>query len=982
MLGSIYSGITGLRNFQDQLDIVANNIANVNTVGYKGSRATFQTLLFQTLRSGVAPQNQLGGINPLQIGTGSQLASIDKLMTQGSPMSTGKVTDLMIQGEGFFILSDGTDQYYTRAGNFTRDYNGFFLEPATGMKLQGWTAKFDEEGNRFIDTNEPIGDIQVSANQIMEATETSFVALANNLNAGVGIQDTTIVVKSTTGESIPIKFSFTRDMSSEENKDKNVYNWTASVVGSDYKFTLYDSSGVSITSTDQINGKVELDDAGNVISWVNYDNNGVPIDDSKISIFDINGEIVDGNGAPVSLKSAAPVSAELGGNISVVDNNNNAVYYDPTSTKVSFIDTDNDGYADRVKITLTTEDGDSLTFEKDEADFAIGTADGKISFGEFRSLMSTGIEHKDVNEVVDYTLKGLQLTGGTDSDILTIQTISDLKSEIVPKPVITSALVPAMLEGSISMKKGGKQVYFPPENIKVSFKDTNNDTKTDQVEIILKDSDGDVLTLTKDEADFGDGNGEITIKEFNDLMLETGSGVTDGTYTLKGLELTGGDGSDTIDVQYLDDVQSVGVPVPADAATPVSSNLTGSIGVTDNTTGETVYYDPEDIDIEFVGTEVSITLTKKDGTPLTFTVDATSFGDNDGKFSIEEFNDLLSNGIPVDTDGDGNDDYTLTGLRLVGDSDTYIVNNQTLSDLKSVREMIQTPLGGPIRFTDLNNPTNFSEADYINPSVTTSTVVYDSLGNPYNVYLRFSKIDANTWYWKAELEDGHPLFKSTTDGQLLDDPAEGVIAFDANGNIAATQWKINSDGTIDQTIGDGDDGAAGFWFDPAKVGAALNDEVDPESAAAAGPVNVSINFQELSQFFAENSIAVTEQDGNAQGTLESFAIDNNGQIIGSFTNGLTASLGQIALATFNNPEGLSATANSMYAMSANSGTPQIGVSGVGGRGSINSGALEMSNVDLAEEFTNMIIAQRGFQANSRSITTADAILNEIINIKR
>ncbi|PNR92612.1 flagellar hook-basal body complex protein [Petrotoga sp. HWHPT.55.6.3] len=961
MLGSIYSGITGLRNFQDQLDIVANNIANVNTVGYKGSRATFQTLLFQNLRSGMAPQNQLGGINPMQIGAGSQLASIDKIMTQGSPMSTGKVTDLMIQGEGFFILSDGTDQYYTRAGNFTRDYNGFFLEPATGMKLQGWTAQVDEEGNRFIDTNEPIGDIQVSANQIMEATETSFVALANNLNAGVGIQDTTIVVKSTTGESIPIKFSFTRDMSSEENKDKNVYNWTASVVGSDYKFALYDSSTGYLTSTNEITGKVELDNTGNVINWVNYDGRGVPIDNSKISI----NEIVDKNGAPVSLEAAAPVSAELLGSISVKDSSGNAVYYDPTSTKVSFIDTDNDGDANQVKITLTMEGGTTLTFTAEDAD--------GFTIGEFNTLLATGIEHKDVNGVVDYTLTGLKLTGGADTDILTIQTISDLKSQIDPKSVITSALVPATLEGSISMTNGsGDPVYFPPQNIKVSFNGTD-------VTITLKDSDGDVLTLTKNETDFGDGNGEITIKEFNDLMLETGSGVTNGTYTLKGLKLTGGADTDTIDVQVLDGVQSVSIPEPASAevATPVSATLTGSITLTDETTGETVYYDPENIDIEIKGTVFSITLTKKDGTILTFTKDATSFGNNDAEISIEEFNDLLSEGI-VDESGT----YTLTGLHLVGDSDTYTINNQSLSDLKSVREMIQTPLGGAIRLTDLNNPTNFSEAEYVNPSVTTSTVVYDSLGNPYNVYLRFSKIDANTWYWKAELEDGHPLFKSTTDGQLLDDPAEGVIAFDANGNIAATQWKINPDGTIDQDLKDGDNGAAGFWFDPAKVGAALNDEVDPESAAAAGPVNVSINFQELTQFFAENSIAVTEQDGNAQGTLESFAIDNNGLIIGSFTNGLAAPLGQIALATFNNPEGLSATGNSMYAMSPNSGTPQIGISGVGGKGSINSGALEMSNVDLAEEFTNMIIAQRGFQANSRSITTADAILNEIINIKR
>ncbi|ABX30857.1 protein of unknown function DUF1078 domain protein [Petrotoga mobilis SJ95] len=702
MLRSMYSGITGLRNFQDQLDIVANNIANVNTVGYKGSRATFQTTLFQTLSAGNAPQNQLGGTNPMQIGLGSQLASIDKLMTQGSPMSTGKATDLMIQGEGFFILSDGIGQYYTRAGNFTRDYNGFFVDPASGMKLQGWTAKIDQEGNRTIDTNDPIGDIQISSGQVMAAKQTSFVRLAHNLNAGAGIQDTTIVVKSTTGENIPVKFSFKRDMS-EENKDKNVYNWTASVVGSEYKFAVDDGSG-NLTSTNQISGKVELDDTGNVISWVNYDEDGDPLAESKISIYDINGEIVDqyGDSVPVDINAGA------------------------------------------------------------------GTA-----------------------------------------------------------------------------------------------------------------------------------------------------------------------------------------------------TLTGSIRVTDSA-GEAVYYDPEDIDISFDASGNPTITLNIDGTPVNFTGPASTVG---------EFNDLLTTGI---TSGD----YTLTGLRLTGASDADTIDGQGFTGLKSVREMIQPPSGGAIRFTDLNNPTNFSEANYISPSVTTSTVVYDSLGNPYNTYLKFTKIDANTWYWKAELEDGTPLYKSTADGQLLDDSAEGVIAFDSNGNIAATQWKINPDGTIDQTIGDGDDGAAGFWFDPAELGAALNPSVDPQSAAGAGPVNVSINFQELSQFFAENSIAVTEQDGNAQGTLESFAINTNGQIIGSFTNGLTAPLGQVALATFNNPEGLSATGNSMYAMSSNSGLPQIGVSGVGGRGSINPGALEMSNVDLAEEFTNMIIAQRGFQANSRSITTADAILNELVNIKR
>ena len=703
MLRSMYSGITGLRNFQDQLDVVANNIANVNTIGFKGSRVTFQTTLFQTLNAGNAPQNMLGGTNPMQIGLGSRIASIDQIMTQGSPMSTGKATDMMIQGEGFFILSDGVGQYYTRAGNFTRDYNGFFVDPASGMKLQGWTARLTQDGQRVVDTNDPIGDIQISAGQVLPANQTSFVRLAHNLNAAAGLQDTTIVVKSALGENIPVRFSFKRDLT---NLNQNAYKWEAEILGSDFNFSVFNSTSGPLASSNTMNGRVVLDDNGNVISWVNYDATDQALSDTKISIFDVNGNVVGTNGETV---------------------------------------------------TVTTNAG--------------------------------------------------------------------------------------------------------------------------------------------------------------------------------------------------------------------NATLTGSIRVTNNITGEQVAYDPENIEIVFNGTnQVTFNLIDSDGNPLTFTE---SF-DN----TVGGFNNLLSSGIT-------SSDYTLTGLRLTGGNSGDTINTGTYNDLKSIREVIQPPSGGSLRLTDLNNPTNFAEAEYINPKVSTSTIVYDSLGNAYNVYLNFTKIDANTWHWKAELADGTPVYKTTAEGQMLNDPAEGVIAFDANGNIAATQWRIDSaTGIIDQTVGDGNDGSAGFWFDPAQAGAALNPAVDPASAAAAGPVLVSMNFQEVSQFAAPNSIAVTEQDGNAQGTLESFAINTNGQIIGSFTNGLTSILGQVALATFNNPEGLLAVGNSMYAMSSNSGLPQIGISGVGGRGTINPGALEMSNVDLAEEFTNMIIAQRGFQANSRSITTADQILNELVNIKR
>jgi flagellar hook protein FlgE len=251
------------------------------------------------------------------------------------------------------------------------------------------------------------------------------------------------------------------------------------------------------------------------------------------------------------------------------------------------------------------------------------------------------------------------------------------------------------------------------------------------------------------------------------------------------------------------------------------------------------------------------------------------------------------------------------------------------------------------------------------------------------VYTKFTKLDNNTWHWKAELDDGTPLKFLAQDGTRDDTrQAEGVIAFDGNGGIAATDWRLRDDGTIDSNSTDNDNGAAGFWFDPSEMGAALNPNSEPSSAAGAGPVQIEIDFNNITQFSSNHSIAVTEQDGNAEGTLESFAINEVGEIVGTFTNGSSDTLGKVGMATFNNPQGLMETGNSMYVQSSNSGLAQIGVAGVGGRGTLIPGALEMSNVDLAEEFTNMIVAQRGFQATSRIITTSDQILQELVNIKR
>lgn len=137
MLRSLYSGISGMRGFQTKLDVIGNNITNVNTVGFKKGRVMFQDILSQNIQGASAPTDTgKGGINPVQVGLGAQIASIDTVFSAGSPMTTSLPTDLSIEGDAFFMVKGAEDGpiYYTRAGNFTRDSEGYLVNPQ-GMKL-------------------------------------------------------------------------------------------------------------------------------------------------------------------------------------------------------------------------------------------------------------------------------------------------------------------------------------------------------------------------------------------------------------------------------------------------------------------------------------------------------------------------------------------------------------------------------------------------------------------------------------------------------------------------------------------------------------------------------------------------------------------------------------------------------------------------------------------------------------------------------
>jgi flagellar hook protein FlgE len=149
-----------------------------------------------------------------------------------------------------------------------------------------------------------------------------------------------------------------------------------------------------------------------------------------------------------------------------------------------------------------------------------------------------------------------------------------------------------------------------------------------------------------------------------------------------------------------------------------------------------------------------------------------------------------------------------------------------------------------------------------------------------------------------------------------------------------------------------------------------------------GDVELTFDVSGLTQFAGPSEARVSNANGSAAGNLRSYTVSNTGEIVGVFSNGLTEVLGQVALANFNNVEGLEKVGGSMFRSTTNSGLAQVGQAGTTGLGMITSGALEMSNVDLAQEFTNLVVAQRGFQANSRVITTSDEILQELVNLKR
>lgn len=180
MMRSLYAGVSGLQNHQVKMDVLGNNISNVNTIGFKKGRVTFQDMISQNMSGASKPTEELGGVNPKQVGLGMSVASIDTLHTQGSLQTTGVREDLAVQGEGFFVLKSGEKEVYTRAGAFGVDKDGTFVNPASGMKVQGWAAEV-VDGQSIVNTASDVGDLYIPIGGKDAAKATTEVEYACNL---------------------------------------------------------------------------------------------------------------------------------------------------------------------------------------------------------------------------------------------------------------------------------------------------------------------------------------------------------------------------------------------------------------------------------------------------------------------------------------------------------------------------------------------------------------------------------------------------------------------------------------------------------------------------------------------------------------------------------------------------------------------------------------------------------------------------------
>ena len=784
MMRSLWAGVTGLQAHQIAMDVEGNNIANVNTVGFKYSRANFDDLIYQTSRIATGPQNRHGGVNSMQIGLGVQTNSTTRIFKQGSLQTTDKQTDIALQGDGFFMVSPdgGKTTYYTRNGDFSRDSVGNFVDNG-GNIVQGWMR---DEVTGEIDPTRPIGDIKIPSGLTVPARATTNIALKGNLDSGNDVGN----------KKIPIY-----------QLDQH-HNWTDT-----------NKDGIKVDAE-----KHEENNVGENRFYVNK-NGEQKMTERGADL----GVLFNKNGDAYNLRTGQGIWAS----------------YADAKTKALNVGATPDGKfvpAKQLNITLNGEKIVASVASVSELASAIN-----------ERYTKTGVEASVINgnQLVLTNRNNLGTTAATRNIKMTVNPGNNIGNDFKTTNIITAY----------------QYIY---NKTQVNATHTYNDAVAREV------------TTTEDLREAMQRDARLWTNYTGTVVGNTpGPNIT---------------------------------PDPAAFAAALANNKNDGVEVTVNEHGQFQVKNPS----------------------------GDAFNSDDG----DDTDDTTGNIPPgtANTNADANDhnmNLTVTGL-------SNAANNVT-ENVKFTASM--APLSGSLSSGNATRVT-----DSLNMAAhSSSTDLFDSLGTKHNIKMDFVKrgyTPNGGTEWTMVIQVAEPN-RINPDGE----PANvitGYVRFNPDGSLATY-----SPASI--TFG-AQNGSAGGQHIELKLG-------------------TTAQMDGLASTDNDSSTADISQDGYASGELNGIRIDQSGTLVGSFTNGRSLGLAQVGVAKFSNNEGLSSEGGNLFSRTANSGDPVIGAAQTAGRGKISSSSLEMSNVDLSRSLTQLIVVQRGFQANSKTITTSDEMLNTLLQLK-
>jgi flagellar hook protein FlgE len=332
-------------------------------------------------------------------------------------------------------------------------------------------------------------------------------------------------------------------------------------------------------------------------------------------------------------------------------------------------------------------------------------------------------------------------------------------------------------------------------------------------------------------------------------------------------------------------------------------------------------------------------------------------GDNGNAYTRAGNFSFDSNGVLVSPDGFRVQGWTAT------DANGAIVTTGQPGDITVPPGVLRQP----VATATIGTVTNLNASAQVGDAFTTSVQIYDALGQSHLTTITYTNTGPGAWTWATTVEGGDVTGGTAGTPFTL---ASGTCTFDASGNLSATT--IAAPGT--------GGGAAPAAMDVSFTTPAWT------NGAAANTINWDItddnNTNSLTGFSAASATSSVRQNGSAAGMIDNITILKDGTIQATFGAGQTVAVGQLALASFNNPKGLVKLGSNKFGESQSAGIPNIGTAGTGGRGTLIGSALEQSNVDIATEFTQMILAQRGYQANAKTITVSDELLQDTLALKR